>query len=622
MSQSHFPQDDEYRGRLDLALWRRIFAHARPYARPALVLATCGVLIAGVEASFPLVTAWLIDGAIAGAAPRRMIAPGAIYVALIASFALSVRIFIAAAGRVATGVAHDLRDKAFRRLQELPFAYFDARPVGWLVTRLTSDCAKISSIIPWFLLDLAWGTCTIVAIAIAMLIIHAKLALIVLAIVPPLAIVSAFFQQRLLESARCIRRTSSQITASVNEAIMGVRTTKALVREPENLAEFQILSSAMQGHAMRNALQSAVYLPLVLVVGSVGVGLALWQGGVLAARGNDLGTGAGLSLGSLIAFMQFAVLFSMPIQELARRFTDLQAAQAAAERVQSLLDTEPQIADAPEVRAAIESQRGRSRPGRAIDGGDERIETVEFDDVTFAYKNGPPVLERFDLAVRAGEVVALVGPTGGGKSTIVSLVARFYEPTGGAIRVNGVDYRTRSLHWLQSNLGVVLQTPHLFSGTVRENIRYGRLDATDAEVEAAARLVNAHEFILELDGGYGAEVGEGGARLSTGQRQLVSLARAVLADPQIFIMDEATSSVDTETEKLIQDAVEKVLAGRIAFVIAHRLSTIRAADRILVIDGGRIVEEGSHESLMARRGRYFALSSKEFAREQVAAAAG
>jgi ATP-binding cassette subfamily B protein len=373
---------------------------------------------------------------------------------------------------------------------------------------------------------------------------------------------------------------------------------------------------------MRNALQSAVYLPLVIVVGSVGVGLALWQGGVLAARANDVGAGAGLSLGSLIAFMQFAVLFSMPIQELARRFTDLQAAQAAAERVQSLLDTEPQIADAPEVRAAIEAQLAHPRPGRAIDGGDERIETVEFDDVTFAYKGGPPVLEHFDLAVRAGEMIALVGPTGGGKSTIVSLVARFYEPTAGAIRVNGVDYRTRGLHWLQSNLGVVLQTPHLFSGTVRENIRYGQLDATDAEVEAAARLVDAHEFIIGLDGGYDAEVGEGGARLSTGQRQLVSLARAVLADPQIFIMDEATSSVDTETEKLIQSAVEKVLAGRIAFVIAHRLSTIRAADRILVIDGGRIVEDGSHEALIARRGRYFALSSKEFAREQVAAAAG
>jgi len=302
-----------------------------------------------------------------------------------------------------------------------------------------------------------------------------------------------------------------------------------------------------------------------------------------------------------VAFMMFAQLLHMPIQELARRFTELQGAQAAAERVQSLLDTAPEIADSEEVR--------RAEAAGAIPGNGA-IEVIEFRDVGFQYKEGEPVLQAFDLTVRAGQTIALVGATGGGKSTIVSLAARFYEPTTGSILINGLDYRQRPLHWLQSRLGVVLQVPHLFAGTIRENIRYGRLEATDAEIEEAARLVNAHEFIMESDDGYETEVGEGGSRLSTGQRQLVALARALLADPQIFILDEATSSVDTETERLIQGAIERVLAGRIAFVIAHRLSTIRSADLILVIDGGRIVEQGSHEDLLAAGGRYHDLYTR------------
>ncbi len=368
----------------------------------------------------------------------------------------------------------------------------------------------------------------------------------------------------------------------------------------------------MYRYSMQNVLQSAAYLPLVIILGSVGVGLALWRGGV--SLESDLGLGAGLSLGTLVAFMQYAALFSMPIQELARRFTDLQSAQAAAERVQSLLDTEPEIKDSPEVVQAIAAQAARpARRDVALDGGERRIETIEFRKVGFWYKPGEPILQDFNLTISTGQTVALVGPTGGGKSTIVSLISRFYEPTQGEILINGVDYRDRSLHWLQSNLGVVLQSPHLFSGTIAENIRYGRLEASDEEVRAAAKLVNADEFILDLEDGYESEVGEGGGRLSTGQRQLISLARAVLADPQIFIMDEATSSVDTESERLIQQAIEVVLQGRIALVIAHRLSTIRSADVILVIDGGRIIEQGQHEQLLQRRGRYHTLYTRQFA---------
>lgn len=594
----------------DLALWRRIVLHAKPYSRPLAGLVAAGLVVAACDAIIPLVTGRLIDSAIAKEGAGAAMGYAAGYVLALVAIAVSVYLFILLAGKTATGVGYDLRKQGFTRLQELPFSYFDTRPVGWLVTRLTSDCEKLSSLMPWFLLDLVWGVAVTLGITIAMFVLDWRLALVVLAIVPPLALLSAFFQRRLLRSSRMIRKTYAVLTASFSESLMGVRTTKTLAREEGNLEEFQEKSEDMYRYSMTNALQSAVYLPVVSSLGALGVGLALWRGGLGVSLGD-------VSLGTLIAFMQYAALFTMPIQEMAERFTQLQAAQSAAERIQGLLDEVPEIRDSDAVVAAIAATAAAPRgEGVAIDGGPERIERIEFDQVEFAYKEGEPVLRGFDLEVEAGQTVALVGATGGGKSTIVSLLSRFYEPTGGEVRINGTEYRERSLHWLQSNLGVVLQVPFLFSGTVREAIRYGRLDASDAEVEAAAELVGAAGFIAELSEGYESQVGEGGSKLSTGQRQLIALARAVLADPQVFIMDEATSSVDTETEALIQSAVEKVLEGRIAFVIAHRLSTIRDADKILVIDGGRVVESGRHEELLARRGRYYALYTGRLARAE------
>jgi ATP-binding cassette subfamily B protein len=414
----------------------------------------------------------------------------------------------------------------------------------------------------------------------------------------------------MLLSAREIRKYNSQITAAYNESIQGVRTTKTLVRERENLAEFSRLSAKMFDAAVLHARQNAVYFPIVTTLGSLAAGLALWRGGVLVGS-------EALSLGTLVAFINFAGQFFFPINQLAQKLTEMQGAQAAGERVMGLLATEPAIRDNPDVRARLAAFAANPpSPDLAPDGLPARLGTIEFRNVTFRYATGPVVLEDFNLTVRAGETIALVGPSGGGKSTLASLVCRFYEPVAGQILVDGRDYRGRSLAWYQSQLGIVLQTPHLFKGTVRENIRYGRLDATDAEIEQAARRVNAHDFILQLEHGYDTPVGEGGNRLSTGQRQLVSFARALLAEPQIFVMDEATSSIDTETEQLIQRGLETIFAGRISFVIAHRLSTIRRADRILVIAGGRIEESGTHEELLRKRGHYYELYTSQFQRER------
>ncbi|MBC8070258.1 MAG: ABC transporter ATP-binding protein [Deltaproteobacteria bacterium] len=594
--------DDEIRNArpLDWALWRRLLIHVRPYRGKVAALVASGLVLAGIDIALPLVTGELVDRATLGGRGGDLDALWWAYGGLLVLFAALIWVLIVLAGRIASGVGHDLRQAGFVRLQQLSFAYFDRRPVGWLVSRLIADCDKISGLLPWFSLDLTWGPALATGVAVAMWVVEPTLALWVLAIVPPLALISVFFRRRLLGNARLLRRTNARITAAFDEAVMGVRTTKTLVREVDALREFSEMAGDARGYAIREALLGAVYLPVVISLGAVGVGFALWQGGVRV--------GDGMSLGTLVAFMQFAALFHVPIEDIARRLADLQAAQAAAERVQTLLDTEPDIRDTPEVEAAIaRALAGPRAPGTAIDGMPARIREIEMRGVSFGYDPDRPVLHDVDLHVREGQSIALVGETGGGKSTLVNLLARFYELQHGSILLDGIDHRRRSLQWLQSSLGVVLQSPQLFAGTITDNIRYGKLAASDAEVVAAARLAHADRFIAELPEGYQTPVGEGGTRLSTGQRQLVALARAILADPQILVLDEATSSVDTETEALIQAGIDEVLRGRISFVIAHRLSTIRNADLICVIEDGRIVERGDHASLMALVGRYHAL---------------
>lgn len=605
------PQEDVFSSRLDLRLWGRLFRHALPHRRLLVPLAVSAILIAICDASFALITRWAVDTVVAGGGVEALWLPAVAYGVLAVALAGGVWLFINSAGGLSNNMSHDIRKEAFQRLQELELAYFDHRPTGWLISRLTSDCDKLARIISWGTLDLLWAFCLVLLIAVVLLVLHPVLGLLVLSVVPPLVVISAVFQKKLLLSSRETRKYNSLITASFAESLQGLRTSKSLVRERENAAEFQIQSTAMYEVSIRNALQSAVYIPIVLTLGSVAAGIALWRGGSHVMAGT-------LTLGTLVAFITYAGQFFNPINQIAQTLVNMQGAQAAGERVLSLLATVPGIRDSDGVKARLEKWSDpQSRPvGMAPDGHPARIGRIAFEKVAFSYETGEQVLDGFDLVVEAGQTIALVGASGGGKSTIVNLAARFYEPTGGRITVDGIDLRERSLAWYHSNLGIVLQSPHLFSGTVRENIRYGRPSASDREVEEAAGKVNADAFIRALEHGYDTDVGEGGNRLSTGQKQLISFARALLADPQIFIMDEATSSIDTETERLIQQGLETIFEGRISFVIAHRLSTIRGADRILVIEKGRILESGSHRELMAAKGHYHGLYTRQLLQEK------
>jgi ATP-binding cassette subfamily B protein len=476
----------------------------------------------------------------------------------------------------------------FGHLQDLSFSYFDRTPVGWIMSRVTSDTDRIAELVTWGLLDITWGFMSISTAVYFMMFINWRLALIVLAIIPILVVVAAQFKKRILVEYREVRKTNSKITGAYNENVQGVRVIKALCREEENLQEFGKLTGQMYKSSFRAAWLSALFLPVVQLISAFAIGSVVWYGGFQVQIG-------ALTIGGIQAFVSYITFMLWPVQEMARVYAEMQQSIASAERVFSLIDSVPEVTD---------------RPG-AKDPGTIRGDIV-FEDVDFWYEEDKPVLKGFSLHVKRGETVALVGPTGGGKSTIVNLLCRFYEPKVGTVRIGNREYRDLSLHAIHSRLGVVLQTPHLFSGSIRENIRFGKLDAADEEVEDAARLAGAHSFIRTLEKGYEEDVGEGGDLLSVGQKQLVSLARAVLARPEIFIMDEATSSVDTLTEDLIQRGMDALMKDRTSFVIAHRLSTIKRADRILVIEDGQITEMGSHADLIRAGGHYYRLYTRQF----------
>lgn len=607
---SRIEEQDFAAERVDLSIWKRLYAYALRNRALVAVILTSLVIVALVDVAYPLLSRYAIDTFITPRTTEGLLPFALAYGALVIVQGFGTFIFISRSGKMEMAIAYAIRQEAFEKLQNLSFSFYDKTAVGYLMARMIADVGRLSEMVAWSLVDVLYALFYVISSIVTIFSLNWRLALVVVAVIPPLAAISLILQKKILRYQRQARKQNSRITGAFNEGIMGAMTTKTLVREEQNAKEFNELTEDMRRISIRAALLNASFFPLVISLGAIGTGFALMLGSAGALNGRAALVGA-ISVGTLVSFISYATQMFDPIQQLANIFAELQDAQASAERVIALLDTKPEVVDTPEV---VEKYGDILHPKR---GNWEPIHgDITFEHVSFSYKEGEPVLRDFSLDVRAGETIALVGETGAGKSTIVNLVCRFYEPTEGRILIDGTDYRERSQLWLQSNLGYVLQSPHLFSGTIADNIRFSRPDATDDEVRAAAALVHADAFIEKQEKGYATEVGEGGARLSTGQKQLLSFARVMLANPRIFVLDEATSSIDTETEQLNQQAIMHVLEGRTSFIVAHRLSTIRNADRILVIRGGRTVESGSHEELMAQRGYYYDLYTHQF-REEV-----
>ncbi|MBK6793110.1 MAG: ABC transporter ATP-binding protein [Anaerolineales bacterium] len=584
-------EEEEHTSQFTAPVFWRIMGILKPHWKWVLgFLITIG-LVSSLDAYFTYLNKQIVDQGIQFSDTAYIIHIAWIYGAFLLMQSVFVFTFIYLAGVLGERVQYDLRKLLFNHLQDLSLSYYAQNAVGRLIARVTSDTGRVSELVTWGIVDSVWALMNIITSLTFMAIINWRLALIVSAIIPIMIFVAMKFQGLILVEFRQSRRANSKITGAYNENIQGVRVVKALGREDANLVEFQQLTTNMYKASYRAAWLSALFLPTVQIVAAVALGAIVWYGGVQIQLGF-------ITIGGIQAFVSYLTFMMWPVQDLARVYAETQHSIASAERIFKLVDTQPEVHNKSE---AVEAQT--------------LLGEIEFDHVDFFYEDRKPVLTDFTLKVQPGETIALVGPTGGGKSTIVNLLCRFYEPGKGEIRINGRDYTEYTMESIHKRIGIVLQTPHLFSGTVRENIRYGKLEASDADVEEAAKIAGAHDFITTLEKGYDQNVGEGGNLLSVGQKQLISLARAVLAKPELFIMDEATSSVDTLTEALIQKGMEALMKGRTSFVIAHRLSTIRRANRILVIEDGRIAEQGTHAELLRARGHYYRLYTQQFRHE-------
>lgn len=591
----HQFEEEEFHTSFNGRTLLRITGLLKPHWRAVTVFMVAIGIVAFIEAFLTYLTALIIDEAIIAGDQARLFELMGLYIGTTVLLAGGVFTFIYITARLGEQVMYDLRKAQFDHLQNLSLDYYTKTPVGWIMSRVTSDTQRIADLVTWGFLDLAWALMTTVTAIGFMLSINWQLTLVVIPLIPVLVGIAIWFKQRILVNYRESRRYNSEITGNYNEMITGVRIIKSLNREESSLEEFGQLTRNMYDASYRAAWYSALFLPSVQILSAVVIAGIIIFGGIQIDSNTMV---AGLTIGGLNAFIGYITFMMWPVQDLARVYAGMQHAIASAERAFSLLDSKPSIVNK---AAAIE---------RGSIAGD-----IHFDHVDFSYKDDDPVLQDFSLSIKAGETIALVGHTGSGKSTLVNLLCRFYEPTGGRIMFGDTDYTDLTLHSIQSNIGMVLQTPHLFAGTIRDNIRYGRLDATDTEVEEAAKLSGAHGFISQFDKSYDEPVGEGGVLLSVGQKQLISLARAVLSQPELFIMDEATSSVDTITEELIQQGMDHLMQGRTSIIIAHRLSTIKNADRIVVLEHGKIIEMGSHRELIQQRGHYHNLYTKQFRSE-------
>ncbi len=601
-------EEKEYSKSFELKTWLRLGRFMKPYKKEFITVFSLNIVAALIDICLPLFQRYAIDTFVVGRTTHGLGIFALVYTAAIVLQTIGTIIFCRLSMKNEMYVGRDMKHDCFVHLQTLSLSYYNVTPVGYILARVMSDTNRIAGMLAWQITDMIWQIGYVLGVFVAMLFLNVQLALTVMIVVPLLVILTVYFQKQILLWNRRIRKQNSKITSAYNEGIMGAKTSKTLVIEKQNCREFEELTMEMRVAGVRAARLRGIFMPLVLLLSSTVTAVVLNRGGHMVVEGL-------MMIGTLSAFTTYAIGIFEPIQNIAGNISEMISAQANIERVMDLLDEKPMITDTPEVIAKY---------GTAFEPKTENWEPIkgeiEFKDVSFKYPDGnEEILSHFNLHIPAGTTIAIVGETGAGKSTLVNLACRFFEPTAGQILIDGKDYRERSQLWLHSSLGYVLQSPHLFSGTVMENIRYGRLDATDEEVKAAAKAVSADTVVEKLENGWESDVGEGGDRLSTGEKQLISFARAVLADPAIFVLDEATSSIDTQTEKLIQDAISYLLKDRTSFLIAHRLSTIRQADLILVVRDGKIIEQGKHEELLRKKGYYHTLYTKQFEEEAASA---
>ena len=580
----------------------RIFPYVRRHRKTILVMVTCGAIVSMIDAVYPLFNRYAIDHFIGQKTLDTVPAFILLYLAVLLAQVLTNFTSTYFSGKVEMSVDRDLRNAAFGHLQELSFSYFSQNSVGYIHARVMSDTGKIGEMAAWRLMDLVWNGSYLIFMLIMMAGINLRLFFWLLALVPADFLITWIFQEKLVILNRKIREINSRITGNFNEGITGARSIKTLVVEDRMDEDFRKDSEDMKKVSIRAGRYSAALIALVTLMGSVALSIVLWKGGNLTQSG-------AIRIGTLSVFMSYALSMIDPIQQIVVTLAHLIGIQVNIERFSKLMEQKPDVADSP---AVIEKYGDTFHPKR--ENWEKLYGDVEFRNVDFMYPDGDEyILRNFSLKIPQGTNVAIVGETGAGKSTLVNLVCRFFEPTAGQVLIDGRDARERSQLWLHSNIGYVLQTPHLFSGTVRDNLRYGKPSATDEEIMNALRLVSADDVVRRMPDGLDSEVGEDGGLLSTGEKQLLSFARALLADPRILVLDEATSSIDLLTEHRIQKAIATVIEGRTSFVVAHRLSTIVGADLILAVRDGRIVEQGTHRELMQKKGYYYGLYTRQFA---------
>lgn len=615
MRQAHLKNNpvkrQENNDKIDFKVWKKIFKLIFKSKKNVIFIIISMLALSILDITFPLLSSKALD-VFFGENPQYDLMWWFIsaYVVIAFLYAITIYTFIKRASYIEAEVAHEIREEAFVHLQDLSLSYYDKNAAGWIMARLTSDSRKLAEIISWGIVDMIWGIATMLGILVMLLITFPLLALVIILLTPIIFVICLYFRKRILIAYRDVRHTNSKITGLFNEGILGSKTTKTLVLEDVKNIEFTEMCVNMKKASMKAIRKSSLLNPIVITFSyfCIGIILSIGSGFVLGSFGDKLV----MTFSTLYLFINYTNLYFDPLAQISRVLAELQQGQAAAERIISLIETKPDIIDRPDV---IEKYGTLNNPKR--ENWEPLIGDVEFENVSFKYIENETVLKNFNLKVKAGTSVALVGATGSGKSTIVNLLCRFYEPTEGIIKIDGKDYKDRSINWLHENLGYVLQTPHLFSGTIRENIAYSKLDATDEEIIRAAKIVNADEFISKLEEGYNTNVGEGGSKLSVGERQLISFARAILNNPKILVLDEATASIDTQTEVLIQKGIDELMKGRTSFIVAHRLSTITNSDLILVIKDGKVIEKGNHLELLALKGEYFNLYRNQFVNEQV-----